>query len=487
MPRSGRLAERGKAVDTIWRRADADVRDLLVDGRRILFHVPTSSLFELDAVAGAVMDRLAGGNAIGASPLAGQFGADAVEEALRDLAALEAVRPREAAPRPKPRPALPDNALTTLVLNLTTGCNLACTYCYKEDLSRPAGAARLSRAHAEKAVDLLIRESGGRRRLNLTFFGGEPLTALPLIRHTVAYADRRGIETGKAFDYSLTTNATLLDDAAVDFLAAHRFAITVSMDGPAEIHDRNRRTIGGAGTYAVVADKARRLLERYRLRPVGARVTLAAGMTDVAGIHHHLKNEIGFAEVGFAPVTAGLPAGFGLGDDDTRVVFDNLKALALEWRDAALDGRDIGFSNIGQMMTALHEGSSKLIPCGAAVALLAVDTTGALALCHRFAGSGQETFGHVDTGLDHAAVAAFVDRALDRTEGFCGDCHARHLCAGGCYHESYARHGDLFRPTDHYCDLMREWVDLGIAIYAGIMAGNPTFMARRTGPRGSDS
>lgn len=473
------------AVKPVWRKTDADMRDLTVGGRRILFHVPTTSLFELDAVAGAILDRLDAED--GVSALDGRFGAEAVEEALRDLAALEVIRRREAAPGPKVRPAPPRDALTTLVLTLTTGCNLACSYCYKEDLSRPAAAARLSQAHAEKAVELLIRDSGQRRRLNLTFFGGEPLTALPLIRHTVAYADRRGIETGKEFDYSLTTNATLLDDATVDFLAAHRFAVTVSMDGPQAVHDRNRRTVGGAGTYAVVADKARRLLERYRLRPVGARVTLAAGMTDVAAIHHHLKNEIGFAEVGFAPVTAGLPAGFGLNDDDARTVFDNLKSLALEWRDAAIEGRDIGFSNIGQMMTALHEGSSKLIPCGAAVALLAVDTTGALALCHRFAGSGQDTFGHVETGIDHAAVAAFVDRALDRSEGFCGDCHARHLCAGGCYHESYARHGDLFRPTDHYCEMMREWVDLGIAIYAGIMAENPNFMARRAGPRGSDS
>ncbi|CUW39599.1 putative Radical SAM protein [Magnetospirillum sp. XM-1] len=472
-------------VKATWRKADADLRDLAVDGRRILFHVPTTSLFELDPVAGAVLDRLDAEDET--SALDGRFGAEAVEEALQDLAALEVIRRREAAPRPAARPPLPGHSLTTLVLTLTTGCNLACTYCYKEDLSRPAGAARLSPAHAEQAVELLISESGPRRRLNLTFFGGEPLTALPLIRHTVAYAERRGMETGKEFDYSLTTNATLLDDATVDFLAAHRFAITVSMDGPPAVHDRNRRTIGGAGTYAVVAENARRLLQRYRLRPVGARVTLAAGMTDVAGIHHHLKNEIGFAEVGFAPVTAGLPAGFGLGDDGTRVVFDNLKALALKWRDAAIEGHDIGFSNISQMMTALHEGSTKLIPCGAAVALLAVDTTGALALCHRFAGSGQDGFGHVETGLDHGAVAAFVDRALDRSEGFCGDCHARHLCAGGCYHESYARHGDMFRPTDHYCEMMREWVDLGITIYAGIMAANPTFMARRAGPRGSDS
>lgn len=474
-------------VDMNWRMVESDVRRVEVDGRPVLFHVPTTSLFELDGVADAVMGQLAGGGSLDRSALAGRFPPAEVDGALRDLAALAVIRPDGAAAAARTRPALPENSLTSLVLTLTTGCNLACTYCYKDDLARPADAGHLSAAHAERAVDLLIRESGHRERVNLTFFGGEPLTALPLIRRVVDHAGRRGDETGKRFDFSLTTNATLLNDETIDFLAAHGFAITVSMDGPQAIHDRNRRTIGGAGTHALVADRARRLLERYRGRPVGARVTLTAGITDVAAIHHHLRHEIGFAEVGFAPVTAGLPAGFHLDEAETRLVFDNLKSLALAWQDAALEGRDIGFSNIGQLMTALHEGSSKLIPCGAAVALLAVDIRGNLALCHRFAGGELAPFGHVETGIDRAAVAAFVGRALDRTEGFCGDCHARHLCAGGCYHESHARHGDLFRPTDHYCDLMREWVDLGIAIHARIMAGNPTFLARRSGPRGSET
>jgi len=464
-------------------------RDYRIDGKRVLFHVPTTSLFELDEVAAAVMDQFSLADAVSwdgvTASLEPRFARPALTGALEDLAALGVIRRLGANPPHREPPAMPEDGLTTLVLTLTTGCNLACTYCYKEDLSRPANARLLSFEHACRAVDLLIAKSGRRPRVNLTFFGGEPLTALPLIRRVVAYAEARGEETGKSFDFSLTTNATLLDDATIETLAGHRFAITVSMDGPAAIHDRNRRTRGGRGTHAVVADKARRLLHRYRDRPIGARVTLAKGAADLVEIHRHLKDEIGFAEVGFAPVTAGMPAGFGLDDGETRLVFDGLRTLALAWRDGALAGRDTGFSNIGQMMTALHEGSSKLIPCGAGVALLAVETGGDIALCHRFAGSGIMRFGHVDTGIDHDGIGRFVTQARQRAEGFCGGCHARHLCAGGCYHESYSRHGDPLRPTDHYCELMREWIDLGIAIYAEIMAKTPTIMTRRSGSRGS--
>ena len=87
----------------------------------------------------------------------------------------------------------------------------------------------------------------------------------------------------------MTTNATLLTPALIDYFDAHRFGISVSIDGPKDIHDRHRKSVGGRGTYEVVARKVRMLLERYRSRPVGARVTLGGGTTEVEAIHAHLR------------------------------------------------------------------------------------------------------------------------------------------------------------------------------------------------------
>ena len=57
------------------------------------------------------------------------------------------------------------------------------------------------------------------------------------------------------------------------------------------------------------------------------------------------------------------------------------------------------------------------------------------------------------------------------------------ICAGGCYHESYARFEDPHSPVYHYCELMREWIDFGINAYSRIMAGNPGFLTRHVEPR----
>ncbi|MNY15894.1 hypothetical protein D3C86_1491310 [compost metagenome] len=249
------------------------------------------------------------------------------------------------------------------------------------------------------------------------------------------------------------------------------------------MHDRRRITVGGQGTYQVVAAKARMLLSRYRSKPVGVRVTLTAGHTDVVGIHEHLKNDLGFAEVGVAPATSGPVTVFNLSSKELREVFDSMMELGRAYRDAALQGRNNGFSNMHQLMSDLYEGRKKALPCGAGVGLLAVDNNGDLNLCHRFTGSDMPKFGNVDEGIEKEKLGSFLEAATDRSNKGCSTCRIRNLCAGGCYHESYAHFGDPLSPTYHYCDLMREWVDFGIGVYTEILKKNPSFFRKHLSTR----
>ena len=106
------------------------------------------------------------------SGLRDRFAAADVQAAVAELALLDAgaaaLPASLAAPAPAPAPA-------ALVLALTSGCNLACGYCYKEDLARPGAARRMTEPLACAAVDLLLRVCGPAPRVSVTFFGGEPL------------------------------------------------------------------------------------------------------------------------------------------------------------------------------------------------------------------------------------------------------------------------------------------------------------------------
>ena len=462
---------------------------LEVEQQQMLFHIPTSGLFALDDLSRDLIALLKLDNQLTAARIgqhfAGRYPADQWVEALEELKSLKVVTD-EGSAQINAAPVKVDRfPLNTVILNVNTGCNLSCSYCYKEDLDTPNKGQKMTFATALKAIEMLLRESPDQDSYNIVFFGGEPLTNMPLIRQTVAYCEQRFATLRGRVDFSLTTNATLLTEALVDYFDAHAIGLTISIDGPKAMHDKNRITLGGKGTYELVRSKVQMLLSRYRARPVGARVTLTRGVTDVEAIYQHLYHDLGFHEVGFAPVTSGDMAQFNLSTAELSEVFEGMKRLGRRYLDAAREHRNTGFGNMHQLMTDLHEGNKKSLPCGAGVALLAVDTAGGLNLCHRFSGSGQPLFGDVDQGIDKAALSKFIEARLDRSGSGCETCRVRNLCSGGCYHESYAKYGDPAAPVYHYCDLIRDWIDFGIEIYSRVMVENPDFFDAYVTPRRS--
>jgi uncharacterized protein len=455
-----------------------DVHTVSVDGRRVLLHIPTTSLYELDALSAALLDNTMSGD--------GRLQFDSRFVAARsDLHRAGILLTHAEASAPTRPPIIPPSpgSLVSLVLNVNTGCNLSCSYCYKEDLAVPAKGRKMSIATALKSVDLLFAESGDRDRVSLVFFGGEPLTNLPAIRATVDYAAAKSRSTGKQVQFSLTTNATLVNEELADFFEEHRFGISVSMDGPKEVHDRHRLTVGGRGTYDLVSKKARLLLARVKSRPVCARVTLTHGSNKVVEIFDHLRNDIGFPEVGIAPATSAKADQFGMDANDRSAFFQQITVLGERYVEAAIRGEHLGFSNIHHMMLDLAQGNRKLVPCGAGVGLLAVDMEGGLNLCHRFTGSAVPTFGSLESGVDHARLDGFLAASQDRGARGCDTCRIRNLCSGGCYHENFTHTGDLLAPSYTHCDDLRQWTDFCIAAFVRIRARNPSFMRTHDRPR----
>ena len=141
--------------------------------------------------------------------------------------------PKETFPRVLPQSNFP---LTTMVLNVTNKCNLACTYCYEYgedkivDTTCDPAPNYMSEETARASVDFMFEQSGDLPVAHLTFFGGETLLNFKVLKKTAAYARERAKELGKDVDFSLTTNGTLLRDEVIDWLAENRIGVTVSID-----------------------------------------------------------------------------------------------------------------------------------------------------------------------------------------------------------------------------------------------------------------
>src|SRR5882672_10989727 len=231
-----------------------------------LLHVPTTAVFGVDPLGLSVIEqcRSAGGRSIDelVDLLAERFSPVRVRAFAAELRKLEMLQPSGTLRPINPtRVKVSSYPLSTLVLNVNTGCNLSCTYCYKEDLAKPADGRKMDFVTAARSVDLLLAAGAARERVNIVFFGGEPLSNIALIKQVVGYAEVAAGRAGQHMDFSMTTNATLLTPALIDYFDEHRFGISVSIDGPKDIHDRHRKSVGGRGTYDVVARKVRVLLE----------------------------------------------------------------------------------------------------------------------------------------------------------------------------------------------------------------------------------
>jgi uncharacterized protein len=462
-------------------------------GRRYLYLVPSAAVFALDDCSEAVLLELHSGPqpiADVTRSLASRFDQAEVADTIAELQRVRALAEIGGNPEGLPPPKLPKIVplrpvpLQTLVVNVTNQCNLACTYCYEYgedkivDTTNGQQPKFMSEATARESVEFALRESRENKHAHITFFGGETLMNFPVLKSTIAYARRRAAEVGKDIDFSLTTNATLLQPDTIEFLANERVGVTISIDGPEEMQDKFRVFNNGQGSYAMAAPKIKALLQRHRTRPVGARVTLTRQTLDVRRIYQHLTDELGFWEVGFAPVTTAPGRDYAISDGGFDHLLDQFRALAADYLAASLQNRHHGFSNVRETLQEIHHGHAKAYPCGAGIGLMGVSTDGRVALCHRFAGSDDHGLGTVTDGISWEKQQAFLDTHHVANKTDCATCWARPICAGGCYHEANTRYGSTQSPNLHYCEWIRGWTHTCLEIYGELAARNPAFLAQ---------
>jgi uncharacterized protein len=130
-------------------------------------------------------------------------------------------------------------------------CNLACDYCYYRSKGPRAEQGTDGRMRAD-LLETYIRqqiEASPTEVIRFSWHGGEPtLVGLDFFRHAVALQHQYR-PAGRSIQNGIQTNGTLLDEAWCRFLAEENFIVGLSLDGPADIHDRHRRMRGGGPTF----------------------------------------------------------------------------------------------------------------------------------------------------------------------------------------------------------------------------------------------
>jgi uncharacterized protein len=152
-----------------------------------------------------------------------------------------------------------------LILMPTEKCNFRCVYCY-EDFVR----GKMPDDVKDGIIRLVQRHAPDLRILHVDWFGGEPLSALSVVRELstqmLALCEANGIE----YSSSMTTNGYLLNaKIAAETLAMKITRYQVTLDGTAESHNQLRVLRNGRGTFDTIVDNLTALQqspEDFRVR-----------------------------------------------------------------------------------------------------------------------------------------------------------------------------------------------------------------------------
>ena len=143
---------------------------------------------------------------------------------------------------------IPIGPIDLLIIQGSPFCNIDCKYCYLPDR---LDKKRISLDTVEAAVKKVFDEKLVRKEFALVWHAGEP-TAVPLEFYKSVYEILKRIvpENFKVIQH-IQTNATLLTQAWCDFIKEADIRVGISIDGPKFLHDHNRITRSGKGTFDI--------------------------------------------------------------------------------------------------------------------------------------------------------------------------------------------------------------------------------------------
>jgi uncharacterized protein len=342
---------------------------------------------------------------------------------------------------------MPDD-FQLLIKPVSADCNQSCRYCFY----RRAGALYADRAShrmSQQVLDLLVRRylKLGMAQSVFSWQGGEPtLAGLDFYRAAVQLMQVHG-KGGQSVSNALQTNGLLLDDEWCSFLRQYRFLVGLSLDGPAEIHDRHRIRGDDQGTHADVLRALKRLQEQEVTFNVLAVVT-SASASQARRIYGWLREQ-GVAHMQFIPCVEAEPDGR---PSPFSVSAEAFGEFLCELFDAWLPEARHGVSE--RLFDALIQReltgrSGMCVLDGACGGYLVVEHNGDAYPCDFFVedawrlGNIEKT--PLDALMQRGRMRQF--RALRRTPEQCESCRWKDLCRGGCLKDR-SRFGAAFdRPT----------------------------------------
>lgn len=364
-----------------------------------------------------------------------------------------------------------------LVLGVTERCNLRCSYCIYSgnyENERGHGSEDMDFDIARRAVDLYIPNS--EQIAMISFYGGEPTLNMNLIKKVIKYTNESYPEKRTLF--SMTSNFYRVETHLQDIINAG-MNVLVSIDGPQEVHDRNRVSVGGNPTWENILRNIRRMEE---LSPGYTRGKITASVScaepcDVAEVVNYFRNSL-------LPVSR-------IGGIETRGLEKKMKDklnqaradFSEEYLQTLIQGDDpdeVISLLFDQDVQGIQKRSSKTTPetlmlngaCYPGKRKVYIDIKGKLFMCEKF--GDRLSIGDVFNGFDQEAIGESIDRFTEIRNRLCTNgCWAQRLCSP-CIQTAKDPQGDISEEgLSEHCKPTKQRLARMVYVYATLAQQNP--------------
>ncbi len=354
--------------------------------------------------------------------------------------------------------------ITSIALDVAGVCNLKCVYC-AEAVTQPKRKP-MSKKVMEKALEALFAWAPEGSDISIHLGSGEPLLQPETVQE-IGFKAREMARGRHKLRLYLTTNGTLLTDDICTWLIRDEWSVKVSLDGTAQIHDKNRRDAQG-GTYKRIEGYILKLAQK--IPDLLSTTSVLCRGTDPRDVFYGIHN-LGVRRMEFVPVAAEYPSAMVLNEIDIA----RYQKFLSDYTHRIVHGESLPFlvRFTKRVQRVLGFGNSR-VACGAGRNFISIGPDGVLYPCFRFIGVSRYELGTLNS-MDSHLLQKFMEEAgrpYDKRKA-CLNCWAAPLCGGPCFACAellYYRNGE---PSPDFCSMMKADCEAAVWLVQELREENP--------------
>lgn len=360
-----------------------------------------------------------------------------IENEMVDEKALDVV---------KQRYNLVTGKINIMYFIMSSSCNLGCKYCFIENCQfnnkEETNMSFDTALNALYKYDSYLKENN--MKGSVIFYGGEPLVNWETIKLVL----KESKKLKSPIEFSMVTNATLLDEEKIKFLTKNKVEIGISIDGPKALNDKNRiYKYGNKSVYDEVVKKFPLL--KVNNTKFGLSITVSEDF---------LENQdevlLWLKKLGVKSIFYNLYH-YTSYDENWEDYYKRASEFIVKSY-KELSSNNIYDGRIIRKIDSFYNNEFKFSDCGAIGAnQLAVKPNGDVCICHGYLKTNKYVIGNINKdSLDKLMNSKEIDfwkKRCTLNNKKCLKCNALFVCGGGCAIQSEALFGNRNKIDKPFC------------------------------------